>query len=92
MYDVALNVFNQGADANSFQLESGGNEEHTSDLSALQQQVLIGAFKNADRELKRTNADRSIDSDVDMEHKKSHICNSSTSTSGETEGGEAIEN
>ncbi|CAM4986866.1 unnamed protein product, partial [Rotaria socialis] len=53
---------------------------------------LIDAFKNADKELKRTNADRSIDSDVDMDRKKSHICNSSTSTADETEGGEAVEN
>ncbi|CAF5062083.1 unnamed protein product, partial [Rotaria socialis] len=67
----------------------GGNVEQISRVSALQHQVLIDAFKNADKELKRTNADRSIDSDVDMGRKKSHICNSSTSTSGETEGGEA---
>ncbi|CAF4838024.1 unnamed protein product [Rotaria socialis] len=90
--DVALNEFNQTADVNYFQSMPGGNVEQISRVSALQHQVLIDAFKNADKELKRTNADRSIDSDVDMERKKSHICNSSTSTSGETEGGEAVEN
>lgn len=92
MRDVAQNEFNQGVVINSLQAASGGNEEHNTDISALQHQILIDAFKNADQELKRTNADRSIDSDVDMNRKKPHICNSSTSTSGETEGGEAVEN
>ncbi|CAM4974747.1 unnamed protein product [Rotaria socialis] len=89
--DVALNEFNQTADVNYFQSMPGGNVEQISRVSALQHQVLIDAFKNADKELKRTNADRSIDSDVDMDRKKSHICNSSTSTADETEGGEAGE-
>jgi hypothetical protein len=54
-------------------------------LNNFNQNLLNEAFKNADKELKRTNADRSIDSEIDKNHKKSHICNSSTPTPGETE-------
>ncbi|CAF4604839.1 unnamed protein product, partial [Rotaria sp. Silwood2] len=92
MQGVALNELYQGVDVNSFPSVSGGNEKHISDVSVVQHQVLIDAFKNAENELKRTNADRSIDSDADMDRKKTHICNSSTSTSGETEGDEVVDN
>ncbi|CAM4980359.1 unnamed protein product [Rotaria socialis] len=51
--DVALNEFNQAADVNYFQSMPGGNVEQISCVSAFQHQVLIDAFKNADKELKR---------------------------------------
>jgi hypothetical protein len=60
-------------------------------LNNFNQKLLDEAFKNADKELKRTNADRSIDSEIGKNHKKSHICNSSTPIPSETEGVEDLD-